>query len=142
MKKFNHVLLVEDNEIDIFVTLKLFKVFDIGFNISICTNGQEAIHSIEQYHKEYNSLPDLIILDLQLPIMNGFEFIRKLNEFKFFKPEATQIIILTACLIDQSEIATLQSLGIKNILSKPLDITELENLKAEKNFESKELFSS
>lgn len=74
-----HILLVEDNEGDILLTVEALEEGRIANVIEVARDGQEAIDKLQKDHIE-NNLPDLILLDINLPKMNGHEVLEKLKK--------------------------------------------------------------
>ena len=113
------VLVAEDNQINALVLKKLFKKWEINFEIA--KNGQELLDIYDQ--KDF----DLILMDLQMPILNGYDttrFIRKMSD----KGKSTiPIIALTA--FSQSEVkAKTERYKMDGYLSKPFNVNELHKL--------------
>ena len=107
MKK---ILIVEDNELN----MKLF--FDILKYQNY--SPDKAYDGIEAYNKIKENKYDLIILDIQLPKLDGFSLLKKLkNENASIHP----IIIASACAMD-SDKAKAKEYGIKHYITKPIDI--------------------
>ena len=74
------VLLVDDDEINNFISIKLIKKALLNTEIVACLNGKFAIDQlVEMQKKGPEKLPDYILLDINMPIMNGWEF---LDEYK------------------------------------------------------------
>ena len=107
MKK---ILIVEDNELN----MKLF--YDIltyqGFDVEKSYDGECA------YNKIIKNFYDLIILDIQLPKMNGFELLKKIKEDKI---KLGEIIIASACAMDTDK-QKAKAFGIDAYITKPIDI--------------------
>ena len=107
MKK---ILIIEDNELN----MKLF--FDIlkyqNFDVECAYDGFLG------YEKIKNNKFDLIILDIQLPKMTGFEILEKLNKEKIAIPP---LIIASACAMDCDK-QKAKSFGINDYITKPIDI--------------------
>lgn len=109
------ILIVEDNKINQMVTKKLLDKCNYGYEIA--ENGLQAIELIKK--KKF----DLILMDIHMPILNGFEASKKIRELGVFTP----IIALTAS--DKNEIINEMVLsGINDILVKPFEIKDLQTI--------------
>ena len=110
-----NILIIEDNEIN----MKLFA--DIleakGYSITKIFDGREGYEAIK------NQKYDLVILDIQLPSMNGFEILEHLHDDAI---ELPKILIVSAFAMEH-EIAMAKQLGAKNYLTKPIDIMNFIN---------------
>ena len=115
-----HILLVEDNEGDILLTVEALEEGRIANVIEVARDGQEAIDKLEIDLKN-NRLPDLILLDINLPKMNGHEVLERLKETEGLKH--IPVIILST---SSSEMDILKS--YKNhancFITKPVEIDE------------------
>jgi len=84
-----NILLVEDDEVDIQITLRAFNKANSGNNVFIAHDGLEALdylyHRGEFQDKENYPLPDFILLDINMPRMNGFEFLDQIKKDPKFK---------------------------------------------------------
>jgi len=70
------ILLVDDDEINNFISIKLIKKALLSTEIVACLNGKFAIEQLlEMQKKGAEKLPDYILLDINMPIMNGWEFL-------------------------------------------------------------------
>lgn len=110
------VLLVEDNEINLAVAGKFLSNWRIPF--AIARNGEEAVHKART-----NSF-DLILMDLQMPVMNGYEAstrIRKLKEYDYSKTPLIAITAAGAAGIDHK----IRAAGMTDIVFKPFKPEEL-----------------
>ena len=110
--KDKKVLLVEDNKINQLVTQKIIKK-----NNYICTLADDGFQALEILEKEYF---DIILMDINMPVMNGFETTRKIR----FKGIKTPIIALTA--FTKAEIIEEGiSVGMNDIMIKPFEPVKL-----------------
>lgn len=87
-----------------------------GYEVEVANNGVEALEKAANFH------PDIIILDVNLPILSGFDVAMKLREKIEFKN--TPIIMLTA-LTQEANIKRGYSVGIDDYLTKPFNIEHL-----------------
>lgn len=107
MKK---ILVVEDNELNmkLFFDILTYQKYDVD----------KALDGLEAYNKIKNNFYDLIILDIQLPKMSGFELLEKLKKENVSHPP---VIIASACAMD-SDKSKAKEFGIDNYITKPIDI--------------------
>jgi len=75
-----HILLVEDNEGDIILTLDAFEESKLGNEVSVARNGKEALEFLFHKGNFVNAKkPDLVLLDINLPFFNGIEILEKIK---------------------------------------------------------------
>ena len=118
MKK--NVLLVDDDTIMNFVNKKTLERLGIIKQIDTALNGKQAIDLFNGYYAGSNSLPDVVLLDLNMPVMDGFQFIELFQKLKIPNSEKVKIVILTSSR-DQKDQIRAKELGIEHFLSKPVD---------------------
>ena len=111
------ILLVEDNLINVEIIKGALEDFEL--EIIVAENGQVALDKLAQ-----SNLPDIILMDLMMPVMDGYEAIEKIRENSQW--QSLPIIVITA-----SKMSTTQELcfelGANDYLSKPVDIDVLAN---------------
>lgn len=119
MKKIAQVLLIDDDTVNNFLNLRVIDKLGLAEKINICVNGEDAIHFLErQCIQEGKRCPEVILLDLNMPVMNGFEFLEIYKKLKF-KKEHVEIVILTSSE-DDRDFRKVESLGVHHYLNKPL----------------------
>ncbi len=126
-------LLIEDNVIDQLVTKQLFKkVLDID-NINIVNNGKEGIQWLYNNRSHFNH-PLIILLDIQMPEMNGIKFLSEYDTLPEELKRETQIFMLTSSL-DTEEIKRIESNNyVTGFLSKPFPAKEFEEMMLKKQY--------
>lgn len=92
-KKYNKVLLVDDDKINNYINLRLIRRIGLSEEIIVTNNGQEAITYLQKCEK--NELPNLILLDINMPVMDGFEFLEEFEKLEFNTVEKPLIVVLT-----------------------------------------------
>ncbi|MDD5053410.1 MAG: PAS domain S-box protein [Sulfuricurvum sp.] len=110
-----NVLVVEDNEINQLVIHDLLELF--GVDVRIASNGKEAVDLVQE--RAY----DLVLMDLQMPVMDGFEATRHIREFNRDIP----IIALSAAVMEHDKKLTHEA-GMNDHIAKPIDINELQRI--------------
>lgn len=117
-----HILLVEDNEGDIILTLDAFEESKIKTEISVARNGQEALDFLFQRGQFAEALrPDLILLDINIPIYNGHEVLKFIKEDDSIKK--IPVIMLTTSS-SQKDINMAYENHANSYVKKPLDMEE------------------
>jgi CheY-like chemotaxis protein len=125
MKKYKCVLLVDDSEMDRFVGKAVLESLQIAEHIILGNNGVDGLHRLVEYYSRNRSLPELILVDLEMPMMNGLELIEELTKYSGYSKENCKIIVLTASLDDERQGEKIRSYGVNNFLEKPLNKCKL-----------------
>lgn len=115
-KKTSHArVLIVDDEADIVSTVK-YRLEFCGFEVITAANGKEGLE------KAANEKPDIILLDISMPVMNGHEVLERLKSY----PELKDIpVIMLTAYSDAKDIAKAANLGIAGYITKPFDFSEL-----------------
>jgi len=120
MNKLNSILLVEDDSITNFINERLLKKLDIAEQIKITLNGYEGISFIkETVASAPENAPKLIFLDINMPVMDGFEFLNEFKKMDFPGKEDVVIVVLTTST-NLNDIENLKGSGNTDFINKPL----------------------
>jgi CheY-like chemotaxis protein len=122
-----NVLLVDDDQVSNFLSKKMLERIGYAGQIHATQNGKEAIELLTEHWRQDHPLPNVILLDLNMPIMTGFDFIEAFNKLDFPDKENVKIIIVTISL-DYMDWMKSQQMGIKRYLSKPLSENALRTI--------------
>ncbi|MGI9543856.1 MAG: response regulator [Cyclobacteriaceae bacterium] len=120
------VLLVDDEEVDNFIHKKIIENANFCNDIVICTSSKDALTYLAN---NVDQLPELILLDVKMPAMNGYEFLQSFRKFPSPIKDTCHIFALSS-LLDQEEIKRIKELPfISGFFSKPLNESKLNELK-------------
>jgi DNA-binding response OmpR family regulator len=108
-------ILIADDEPNIVISLE-FLMEHCGYTVKVVRNGEEALQQVETFK------PDLILLDVMLPLRNGFDVCRKIRENTAF--QAIKILMLTAKGRD-IEVTKGLAMGADAYITKPFGTKEL-----------------
>ncbi len=117
-KKINHILIIDDDEISNYVTKKTLECYNIVNKITVFDDPTKAL----DFLKKSKTQPDIILLDLKMPIMDGFEFISKFNKLS----SKSHIIILSSS-VHSKDIDKANTEGVK-YMTKPLRVNSLQKI--------------
>ncbi len=118
MEKLNTVLIVDDDFINNFLTARVLKKLNIADNIKIMMNGHEGMVYLRENCQYDNArYPELIFLDINMPVMDGFDFIRAFECLPM--ANKSEIIILTTSG-NAGDIQKISELGEYKLVNKPL----------------------
>jgi two-component system response regulator len=116
------ILLVEDNPNDVALTLRAFKKQQINCEIIVARDGAEALDYLfctgEHQKRNACKIPELVLLDLKLPKVDGLEVIRQIREHKATR--YIPIVVLTTS-VESSDVLASYSFGVNSYLRKPVD---------------------
>lgn len=119
-------LLIDDNYIDNFVTRRILESGNFAEQIIVSQSAHDAINSL----RDGEIMPDVIFLDLRMPIMNGFEFLNELDKIDFNGKETIKIFMLSSSLDPNDVRRSAENKYIAQFIHKPLTHKILEELSA------------
>lgn len=125
-------MLIDDNEMDNFINQKILEANSFAEKIYTNTNGLSALEFLKNLYVKRETLdemlPDVIFVDLNMPLVNGFQFIEKFYEMPEEVVRKSKIVILTSSLnVNDREVA--QRLNPEIVfLNKPLTSESLSSI--------------
>ncbi len=134
------VLCVDDDMISLTISQLLLKRTGFATQVDTVIDGSEALAYFEDLFKNdpnaIENAPELILLDINMPIMNGWEFLQEYTPLYIEKLAKTRIVILSST-IDPEDFAHAKKYPlVVQFISKPLSIENLEELKENPNMQS------
>lgn len=115
----SHILLVEDNPNDQLLTQRAFKKSNLGNDLVIANDGEEAlIYLFGSQDKLPQPLPVLVLLDLKLPKVDGLEVLERIRSNE--RTQLLPVVILTSSK-EQDDLVRSYKLGVNSYVRKPVD---------------------
>ncbi|MGB3142996.1 MAG: response regulator [Maribacter sp.] len=128
MKKVNTCCIIDDDPIFIYGTKRIMKEVDFAENILVYNNGEEAIEGISQISEAEEKLPEVIFLDLNMPIMNGWEFLEEFEKLPNPNLKKTIIYIISSS-VDPRDLERVKNYRqVNNYILKPITPNDLETI--------------
>lgn len=125
---FKKVMLIDDNEIDLKINSKIISLAKLFEEIIICQSGEEGLDYLSKNINKHEKLPDFILLDIQMPEMDGFEF---LDHYKRLPKDFTNRcpVAMLSSTLDFGDIKRAEANAfVVKLLKKPLLPAELAAL--------------
>ncbi|WP_027065775.1 MULTISPECIES: response regulator [Maribacter] len=128
MKKVQLCCIIDDDPIFVYGTKRIIKEVDFAESIIVYTNGQEALDGLTKICVAKEPLPDVIFLDLNMPILNGWEF---LNEFKNCQSKRSKsiTIYIISSSVDPRDLERVKDYNqVDNYILKPITPDDLAKI--------------
>lgn len=122
-----NLLIVDDSDIDLFIFKESIKIHAVSLRCSLCYSGDIALKFIDAFVLANKCLPKLIVVDYVMPMMNGLEFIERLNA-RFPNLVSGTRIFLLSVRIEATVERQAKLLGVAGILIKPVTLQMLRYL--------------
>ena len=110
------VLLTEDNELNREIALEILQ--GTGFTVDTALNGAEAVHKVQAV---YPGSYDLVLMDIQMPVMDGYEATQAIREFERAAKRHTPILAMTANTFEEDK-QRARDAGMDGHIAKPIEI--------------------
>jgi CheY-like chemotaxis protein len=122
-KKYRTVMLIDDNEIDNLINQKMIEAAAVAENIYTHTGAKSAIEFLKNMEKmdvADKVLPDIIFLDIDMPLMDGFQFLDEFEKLTKLTKKKSRIVMLTSSINPQDFNRSKKYPNVKLYLNKPL----------------------
>jgi CheY-like chemotaxis protein len=122
-RRYRAVMLIDDNEIDNLINQKMIEAASIAGNIYTHTGAKSAIEFLKNMEKldvAEQVLPDVIFLDIDMPLMDGFQFLDEFEKLSNAAKRKCRIVMLTSSINPQDFNRSKKYENVKLYLNKPL----------------------
>lgn len=126
MATYKSVMLVDDNEIDNIINEKIIEANSFADSILVFQTGQEALDYLANHQDNEEALPEIVFLDINMPIMDGFQFLEDFENFSDTVLSKCKIIMLSSSISPKDIDRAASSRYVKKYLNKPLNARYLE----------------
>lgn len=116
MNRISHILLVEDNPMDVDLTLRAFAKRNLANPVQVARDGEEALARLADWERG-EPPPVVVLLDLKLPKVDGLEVLRRIKQHERF--HSIPVVVLTTSSED-SDIRAAYRLGANSYIVKPV----------------------
>ncbi len=131
VKEHTCVLLIDDAEIDNFINENIIKAVGISY-VHVFKSGQSAIEFLENLQRNISfmrtSMPQIVFLDLNMPLMNGFQFLNEFEKFDDAFKDEMKFVILTSSHDPEDVKLAQQNKRVIKYLNKPLSEEDVKSI--------------
>jgi CheY-like chemotaxis protein len=122
------VMLVDDNDTDNFIHKRVIELTGFASNIIVKSSGKSALEYLETNRDNIDKLPDLIFLDINMPIVDGFVFLFEFENFPDQLKNKSKIVILSSSDSKRDIDRIVDNEYVINFITKPLSEEALQKL--------------
>lgn len=125
---FNKVMIVDDAEIDRFLAKKILTKHSFAKDVLPLDSAASALDYLADNKENRDALPDLIFLDINMPKMNGFDFLEEYKKLPETVKKKCIIVMLSSSLLPEDQELALNNPYVCQFLNKPLTVSKLKEV--------------
>lgn len=129
VKAVDLVMLVDDNETDNFISKRIIEITQFARRVEAKGSGQSALEYLKQHENNPENLPNIIFLDINMPIVDGFVFLYEFEKFSELVRSRCKVIILSSSDNKRDIDKIVNNNYVIKFITKPLTETSLEEIK-------------
>ena len=120
-------LLIDDSDIDLFIQRRFLEVYDFSRELLLYKSASEALNWLRKLNGD--PAPDVIFLDLNMPEVDGFAFLKSFSELPAKVVSKSRIVVLTSSNSIQDKDMAFQNKNVIQFITKPLKQVDIEELR-------------
>lgn len=128
MKDTAMIYIIDDDEIFQFITKKSFERLERKDELHFFLNGEDALQSIKEFISDGKPLPDLIFLDINMPIMDGWDFLAELEALIDGSEKKPNIYMVSSSIDDKDLVKSKTYSMIKDYIVKPIKDVNIKEI--------------
>ncbi|MEK6476222.1 response regulator [Catalinimonas sp. 4WD22] len=123
------VMLIDDNETDNFISKRIIELTQFARNVVAKSSGQSALEYLQKHQDQPEHLPNLIFLDINMPIVDGFMFLYEFENFPATVRDKCKVVILSSSDNQRDINRLINNNHVVKYITKPLTQVALEEIK-------------
>lgn len=128
-KPIDLVMLVDDNDTDNFISKRIIEITKFAKRVEVKNSGKSALDYLSENQDNIDDLPNLIFLDINMPIVDGFVFLYEFEKFNDVIKDKCKVIILSSSDNKRDIDKIVNNNHVIKFVTKPLTETALEEVK-------------
>lgn len=127
--KFENVMIIDDNVIDLYIASRMITKNNFGAKVLSYSKAQEALDFLKENENNEEALPQIIFVDIYMPIMSGFEFLNSYNQFSEKLKKYCDVYVISSTIDDYDIIRASTDVNIISFQVKPITKDFLDQIK-------------
>ena len=128
-KHIELVMLVDDNDTDNFISRRIIEITKFSDNVVIKNSGKSALEYLQENKSNRSKIPDLIFLDINMPIVDGFVFLYEFEKFEHQIKDKCKVVILSSSDNKRDIDKIVNNDHVIKFITKPLTEIALDEVK-------------
>ena len=129
IKTIDLVLLVDDNDTDNFISKRIIEITKFARRVEVKSSGKGALDYLKQHQNETENIPNLIFLDINMPIVDGFVFLYEFEKFNELVRSKCKVIILSSSYNKRDIDKIVNNNHVIKFITKPLTEIALDEIR-------------
>lgn len=131
MKNILHICIVDDDDIYKYALTKSVATLLEGNQVSLFANGEDTLDHILTHQNDIDALPDIILLDIDMPVMDGFQFLEEYEKIAHSLAKKITIYMVSSSVDPEDVIRAKSFETVTDYISKPLNENRFESILSE-----------
>lgn len=127
-KAIGLVMLVDDNDTDNFISKRIIEITDFAKVVIVKSSGKSALDYLDENRENVDGLPEIIFLDINMPIVDGFVFLYEFEKFNDIVKDKCRVIILSSSDNKRDIDKIVNNNYVIKFVTKPLTEHSLEEI--------------
>lgn len=128
-KAIDLVMLVDDNDTDNFISKRIIEITKFASRVEVKSSGKNALDYLRENQNIIDNLPNVIFLDINMPIVDGFVFLYEFEKFNEFVKNKCKVIILSSSDNKRDIDKIVNNNHVIKFITKPLTEIALDEIK-------------
>ena len=130
-KTVDLVMLVDDNDTDNFISKRIIEITEFAKSVEIKNSGKSALEYLEENKNNPENLPNIIFLDINMPIVDGFVFLYEFEKFTDIVKDKCKVIILSSSDNKRDIDKIVNNDHVIKFITKPLTESSLKEINSD-----------
>ena len=122
-------MLIDDNETDNFISKRIIELTEFANQVEVTSSGQQALEYLNAHASTEEKLPNLIFLDINMPVMDGFMFLYEFENLPATVRNKSRVVILSSSDNKRDIDKIINNKSVIQYITKPLNQSALQSIK-------------